>query len=32
MEQYLNNMQICDWMSGTMKTKKTKSKFIKLED
>lgn len=30
MEQYLNNMTIQPWMSGTMKT--NRSKFIKLED
>lgn len=30
MEQYLNNMAIQPWMSGTMKT--NRSKFIKLED
>lgn len=32
LEMYLNNMQICDWMSGTHKTKTNKPKFIKLED
>lgn len=30
MEQYLNNMTVQPWMSGTMKKKR--SKFIKLED
>ena len=30
MEMYLNNMTIQPWMSGTMKT--NRSKFIKLED
>lgn len=31
MEQYLNNMQICDWMSGTLKKSKNR-KIISLED
>ncbi|MFA6199044.1 MAG: hypothetical protein WC679_01395 [Bacteroidales bacterium] len=32
MEQYLNNMAIQDWMSGTMKSNRPKSKFIPLVD
>jgi hypothetical protein len=32
MEQYLVNMELKDWMSGTRKTEKAHAKFIKLED
>lgn len=32
MEQYLNNMTIQPWMSGTEKRNKSSAKFIKLED
>lgn len=32
MEQYLNNMQIQPWMSGTEKKNRITKKFIKLED
>lgn len=33
MEHYLNNMKICDWMSGTEKTRKPiNRKHINLED
>jgi hypothetical protein len=32
MEQYLNNMTIQPWMSGTMKTNQVTRKHIKLED
>ena len=32
MEQYLLNMQIQPWMSGTEKSNRSTKKFIKLED
>jgi len=32
MEQYLINMELQPWMSGTRKTEKAQTKFIKLED
>lgn len=32
MEMYLNNMTLQDWMSGTLKHNRTKSKFIPLAD
>lgn len=31
MENYLNNMQLQPWMSGTRKTQVSKSKFISLD-
>ena len=31
-EQYLGNMRIEPWMSGTRKSERRKTKFIKLED